>query len=107
LRRFSAGLSTVAAISLSIGLPTVASVPHVVLNAFKNLVALSLETGFEFDQMKAIKDAVDNPDAYKAPETTNIPVTNKVEDKKVDEPVEEVKEEKEESDDMGFSFFDE
>jgi large subunit ribosomal protein LP0 len=105
MKRFSAGLSTVAAISLATGLPTVASIPHSVLNAFKNLIAISLETGFDFDQAKAIRDMIDNPDAYKAPEATNITVTSKVEDK-VEEVVEEVKEEKEESDDMGFSFFD-
>jgi len=106
MRRFSAGLSTVAAISLATGLPTVASIPHSVLNAFKNLLAISLETNFDFDQAKTIKDMVQNPDAYKQNEPTNIAVTKAPE--KVEEVVvEEVKEEKAESDDMGFSFFDE
>jgi len=104
MKRFSAGLSTVAAISLATGLPTVASIPHSVLNAFKNLVAISLETGYEFDQAKAIKEVVENPDAFKAPEPTHVHVETKVEE--VPEVVEEKKEEKEESDDMGFSFFD-
>jgi len=104
MKRFSAGLSTVAAISLATGLPTVASIPHSVLNAFKNLVAISLETGYEFEQAKAIKEVVENPDAFKAPEPTHVHVETKVEE--VPEVVEEKKEEKEESDDMGFSFFD-
>jgi len=106
MRRFSSGLSAVAAISLATGIPTVASIPHVVLNAFKNLIAISLETGFEFDQAKAIKEVVQNPDAFKAPEPTQNapqPTTNKA---PVPEVVEEIKEEKEESDDMGFNFFD-
>jgi len=102
MKRFSAGLSTVAAISLATGLPTVASIPHSVLNAFKNLVAVSVETGYDFEQAKAIKHAVENPDAFKAPEPTHQ-VVAKVE--VVPEVVEEKKEEKEESDDMGFSFF--
>jgi len=103
MKRFSAGLSTVAAISLATGLPTVASIPHSVLNAFKNLVAISVETGYVFEQAKAIKEAVENPDAFKAPEPTHHHVETKVEE--VPEVVEEKKEEKEESDDMGFSFF--
>jgi large subunit ribosomal protein LP0 len=106
MKRFSAGLSTVAAISLATGLPTVASLPHSVLNAFKNLVAISVETGYVFEQAKAIKEAVENPDAFKAPEPTHVVVdTHHVEE--VPQVVEEPKEEKAESDDMGFSFFDE
>jgi len=106
MNRFSAGLSTVAAISLATGLPTVASIPHSVLNAFKNLLAISIETEYVFEQAKAIKEMVENPDAFKAPEQTHHHVEHtKVEE--VPEVVEEKKEEKEESDDMGFSFFDE
>jgi len=108
LQRFAAGISTVAAISLATGLPTVASVPHSILNAFKNLVAISLETGFEFDQAKKIKEMVENPDAYvnTQPQTTTVNTTKTDAPKEVEKPPEEVKEDKPESDDMGFNFFD-
>jgi len=73
-------------------------------------VAICLETGYEFDQAKKIKEMIENPDAFKSntPVVNNVP--SKVEEvvKEVDKPVEEVKEEKDESSggDMGFSFFD-
>jgi len=35
--------------SLTIGVPTTASAPHSLLNGFKNLVAISIATGVEFD----------------------------------------------------------
>lgn len=41
--KFAAGLRNVAAISLEIGYPTLASVPHSIANAFKNLVAVAVE----------------------------------------------------------------
>jgi len=106
LQKFAAGISTIAAISLATGVPTVASVPHTLLNAFKNLVAISLETGFVFDQAQKIKEMVENPDAYttNAPQTTETKTDDKP--KEVEKPVEDVKEDKAESDDMGFNFFD-
>jgi len=109
LQRFCAGISTVAAISLATGVPTVASVPHSILNAFKNMVAISLETKYEFDQAKKIKEIVENPDAYvnTQPQTTNTPITNTPTTKEPEKEPEPVKEDKPESDDMGFNFFDE
>jgi len=107
LQRFAAGISTVAAISLATGVPTVASVPHTILNAFKNLVAISLETGYVFDQAQKIKEMVENPDAFtptQSQTTTNTQVTEE-KPKEVEKPPEEPKE-KSESDDMGFNFFD-
>jgi len=59
MMKFAAGISTVAAISLSIGLPTIASVPHAILNAYKNLLAISLETDYVFEQAKQVKEMVE------------------------------------------------
>jgi len=77
------------------------------LNAFKNLVAISLETGYVFDQAQKIKEMVENPDAFtptQSQTTTNTQVTEE-KPKEVEKPPEEPKE-KSESDDMGFNFFD-
>lgn len=38
--------------SLELGIPTEASVPHMIANAFKNVAAISLETGFEIEALK-------------------------------------------------------
>lgn len=45
---FLAGVQNVAAASLEIGYPTLASVPHSIINAFKNIVACSVETDYTF-----------------------------------------------------------
>jgi len=113
MQRFSAGISTVAAISLSIGLPTLASVPHSILNAYKNLLSITLETDYMFEQAQKVKEMVENPDAFQATQATTTTTTTTTEKPKQiekDEPEEEPeekKEDKEESDDMGISFFGE
>jgi large subunit ribosomal protein LP0 len=38
--------------SLALNLPTAVSVPHMIANSFKNICAISLESGFEIDAMK-------------------------------------------------------
>jgi len=100
MARFQGGLSTIAAISLEIGLPTVASVPHSIFNAYKNLLAISIETDFVFDQARAIKEAIENPDAF-------IQEAPKVAEVTHDEPEEEPEEEpaKKESSDEGMGGF--
>jgi large subunit ribosomal protein LP0 len=49
--RFLAGVSNVASVSLAIGYPTVASVPHSIANGFKNLMAIAAATDIEFAQV--------------------------------------------------------
>jgi len=100
MARFQGGLSTIAAISLEIGLPTVASVPHSIFNAYKNLLAISIETDFVFDQARAIKEAIENPDAFIQEAPKAVEVTQ-------DEPEEEPEEEpaKKESSDEGMGGF--
>ena len=53
--RFLAGVQNVASISLAIGYPTVASVPHSVANAFKNLMAVAAATDISFPQVESMK----------------------------------------------------
>jgi large subunit ribosomal protein LP0 len=45
---FVAGIKNIAAISLQIGYPTVASVPHSIINSYKNLLAISIATEYSF-----------------------------------------------------------
>jgi hypothetical protein len=65
-RRFFQGVTTLASISLAIGYPTAASLPHHVVNGFKKLVAIALETGYMFPEAQKFKDYLDNPDAFVA-----------------------------------------
>lgn len=52
LKAFFEGASNVAALSLASHIPTVAGLPHVVADGFKNAVAVSLATKYEFEQAK-------------------------------------------------------
>jgi len=63
-KAFSTGVSRVAALSLALNYPSLPAFPHAVLNAYKNLVAVCLGTNYLFDQAKAMKDRVENPDAF-------------------------------------------
>lgn len=65
LSRFTQALNAVASISLQIGYPTQASIPHSVGNAFKACVAvvLGLES-FTFDEAKPFQAYLANPNAF-------------------------------------------
>jgi len=97
---FLDGIANIASVSLEIGYPTVASVPHSLVNGFKNLLAIAAETDIEFKEADQMKAYLADPSAF----AVAAPV--------VEESKEEVKEEKkeeseEESDeDMGFGLFD-
>jgi large subunit ribosomal protein LP0 len=63
-RSFAEAVSRVAAFSLGLGYPTLAAFPHIVLGAYKKMVAICLETDYVFEQAKALKERVENPDAF-------------------------------------------
>jgi len=64
--RFMAGVQNVAACSLAIGYPTVASVPHSIANGFKNLMAVAAATDIEFPQVAQMKAFLADPSAFAA-----------------------------------------
>jgi len=100
--RFLSGIKTVAAISLAVNYPTVVSVVHSLVNAYKNLIAVALETEISFEGADKVKEYLANPEAFAAaaPVAEAAPAAEAAK-------VEEKEEEKEESDDdMGFGLFD-
>lgn len=56
--KFMAGVANVAALSLAIGYPTVASAPHSIANGFKNLLAIAAATEVEFKEAQTIKEFI-------------------------------------------------
>jgi len=54
--KFLAGVSKVAALSLAIGYPTQASLPHLVANAYKKILSIALEAEIDIPQIKALKE---------------------------------------------------
>lgn len=63
---FLSGVRRVAAVCLSIGYPTVASVPHSVVNGYKNVLAVALTTDVTFPLAEKAKAFLANPGAFAA-----------------------------------------
>jgi len=97
---FVTGIKNIAAISLQIGYPTIASVPHSIINSYKNLLAVSIATEYSFPGSEKIKAYLADPSAFAvaAPVAAAAATAEKV--------VEKVEEKEESDDDMGFGLFD-
>jgi large subunit ribosomal protein LP0 len=63
---FLSSVKTIAAISLQIGYPTVASAPHSLINGYKNLLAVSIATDYTFPASEKIKAYLADPSAFAA-----------------------------------------
>ena len=55
--------------SNSTGVPNKASVPHILADAFKNLLAVAVATEYTFPQAAHIKEVLKNPGAFAAAPT--------------------------------------
>jgi len=64
--KFAAGVRNLAAVCLAIGYPTLASVPHSVINGYKNVLAITLEIDYTFPLAQKVKDYLANPEAFAA-----------------------------------------
>lgn len=102
--KFLDGVRNIAAISLQIGYPTVASAPHSIVNGFKNLLAISAVTDIEFAEAKSLKEYLKDPSKFAV---AAAPVAKVEEKAAAPAKAKEPEKEKEESDDdMGFGLFD-
>ncbi|XP_015773034.1 PREDICTED: 60S acidic ribosomal protein P0-like [Acropora digitifera] len=106
LKHFVEGIVNIASVSLEIGYPTVASVPHSVINGFKNVAAVAVETNITFPQVEQLKAFLENPDAFAslAPAASDVAAAAAPAEEAKEEEKEE--EEEESDDDMGFGLFD-
>jgi len=100
LQKFNHGLKRVASVSLALHYPTVAAVPHALVNGFKRVLAIGLATEYSFPRADEFKKAASAaPVVSKAPaETKGSSAPAKVEKKPEPEP-------EEEDGDMGLDLF--
>jgi len=98
LQKFNQGLRNVASVSLALHYPTVASVPHSIVNGYKNVLAIGLATAYTFPKAEAFLKAASSAPAPTASKADSKPAA-KVEAKKEPEP------EPEEDGDLGFDMF--
>jgi len=104
LSKFSAGVANVAALSLAISYPTVASVPHSVVNGMKNLLAIAAATEITFKEAETVKAFLADPSAFAAAAPVAAAADAPAAAAAAEAAPEE--EEEEEDDDMGFGLFD-
>jgi large subunit ribosomal protein LP0 len=106
LKAFSVAINTISCISLAVGYPTLPSVMHSLVNGYKNVISVAIETEYEWDAITELKDRIKNPDAYAAaaPAAGSAPAAGGAAAPAAEEkPAEE---EEESEGDMGFGLFD-
>jgi len=62
--RFMSGVNNIAAVSLNIGYPTVASAPHSIANGLKKLIAVAAATEITFEAAEKTKAFLADPSAF-------------------------------------------
>jgi len=105
LSRFQQGVNNIAAASLEINYPTKASIPHSIMNGFKNLLAIAAETDVTFTEAAQLKEYLKDPSKFAAAVSAGSAPAATATAPAAASKKEEVKEESEEED-MGFGLFD-
>jgi len=100
LAKFRSGVRNIASVSLALHYPTVASVPHSVVNGYKRVLSIGLGTEYSFPKVEEVKKALANPTAA-APAAAPAKKEAVKEAPKKKEPEPEPEEEE-----MGLSLFD-
>ncbi|XP_011208099.2 60S acidic ribosomal protein P0 [Bactrocera neohumeralis] len=104
--KFQAGVANLAAVSLQIGYPTIASAPHSVANGFKNLLAIAAATEVDFKEAATIKEFIKDPSKFVAAAAASAPAAGAGAAAEKKEEAKKEESESEEDDDMGFGLFD-
>ncbi|KAI5615565.1 60S acidic ribosomal protein P0 [Silurus asotus] len=104
-KRFLEGVRNIASVCLQIGYPTLASIPHSVINGYKRVLAVTVETDYSFPLADKVKAFLADPTAFAvAAAPAAAAAAPAAAPAAAAEPA---KDESEESDeDMGFGLFD-
>lgn len=94
-----AAIQNVAALSMATHVPTLPAVPHLLINGYKNVLAIALATDYSFPKADKVKEMLLNPGAFAVAAPAAAAAAPAAAAKKP-EP------ESEEDEDMGFSLFD-
>ena len=64
LASLQSAVKTIASISLATNFPTLPSVIHSVVNSYKKVLAIAIETDYSWSEIEELKDRIANPEAY-------------------------------------------
>ena len=101
--KFMAGVRNVAATSLMIGYPTMASAPHSLINGMKKCLALAAVTDITFKEAEKLKEYLADPSKFAAAVAVAAPAAS---GGGAAAPAKEEEPEDESDDDMGMGLFD-
>ncbi|KAL7611621.1 hypothetical protein Lser_V15G08918 [Lactuca serriola] len=107
VEKFAMGVSMVTSLALAIHYPTIAAAPHMLINGYKNALAVAVETSYSFPLADKVKEYLEDPSKFVV--AAPVAVTGGsgpgvAEDVAVEEKKDEAAEESD--DDMGFGLFD-
>ncbi|GIJ84406.1 ribosomal protein P0 [Aspergillus pseudoviridinutans] len=104
LDAFSSAIKTITTVSLALNYPTLPSVMHSLINGYKKVLAVAIETDYSWPEIEDLKDRIANPDAYAAAAPAAAAPAAGGAAPAAEEKKEEEAEESDE--DMGFGLFD-
>lgn len=94
--KFLEGVRNIAALSLAINYPTLASVPHSFVNGLKNLMSIAAVSDVEFKEAQKLKEYLADPSKFAAAVAPAAPTAVAKEAPKKEEPKKEEEEEEDE-----------
>jgi large subunit ribosomal protein LP0 len=97
LGALASAVTTIATVSLALGYPTLPSVIHSVVNGYKKVLAVAVETDYSWPEVEELKDRIANPEAY----ASAAPVAAAATEASAADTKPEEEEEREESEDEG------
>ncbi|KAJ9655087.1 ribosomal protein P0 (A0) (L10E) [Neophaeococcomyces mojaviensis] len=100
LKAMASAIATITSISLAANYPTLPSVIHSLVNAYKKCISAAIPIDYSWEAIDELKDRIANPDAYAAAAPTAAATDDTAAAPAAKE--EEKEEEKEESEDEGF-----
>ena len=94
----NSAIKTITTISLAANYPTLPSIMHTLVNGYKKVLAVAIETDYSWEGIEELKDRIANPDAYASAEPAAAAGGG---DAEADKPKEEEKKEESEPEDSG------
>lgn len=106
LKAFSSAVATIASVSLALDYPTLPSVIHSVVNSYKKVLSIAIETDYEWEEITELKDRIANPDKYAGSAPAAAASGGDSAAAAAPAAAEKEEEAEESDDDMGFGLFD-
>jgi len=101
--KFAIGVSMVTSLSLAISFPTLAAAPHMFVNAYKNVLAIAVATGYSYPEADEVKEYLKDPSKFAVAAAAPAAIASAEPAAAKEEKKEEPEEESDE--DIGFGLF--